>query len=217
MRSMHTQHRPRKHNGLRLVIAALLGMVIFVVAFVGWEIYSSYRQFPSPKASATTEEEETRDSEETLPADDGEIDNDQLVSVFDDVSAVSKLNPDLRKAVQAAATDAQLDGVEFNVNSGWRSPALQEKLLSEAIEEYGSREEAARWVATPETSAHVSGDAIDIGETDATDWLYQHGANYGLCQIYSNEPWHFELRPEAITDGCPVPYLDPTEDPRLQG
>ena len=26
---------------------------------------------------------------------------------------------------------------------------------------------------------------------------------YGLCQIYGNEPWHFELRPEAVEQGCP--------------
>ena len=25
-----------------------------------------------------------------------------------------------------------------------------------------------------------------------------------LCQIYSNESWHYELRPEAIDHGCPA-------------
>jgi zinc D-Ala-D-Ala carboxypeptidase len=37
-----------------------------------------------------------------------------------------------------------------------------------------------------------------------------------LCQIYSNEPWHYELRPEAIDHGCPPMYADPTQDPRMQ-
>ena len=37
-----------------------------------------------------------------------------------------------------------------------------------------------------------------------------------LCQIYSNEPWHYELRPEAIDYGCPTMYADPTHDPRMQ-
>ena len=58
-------------------------------------------------------------------------------------------------------------------------------------------DEAARWVATPATSAHVSGDAVDIGHADAAAWLSKHGAEYGLCQIYRNEPWHYELRPDA--------------------
>ena len=31
---------------------------------------------------------------------------------------------------------------------------------------YGSEAEAARWVATPDTSAHVSGDAVDIGPSE---------------------------------------------------
>jgi hypothetical protein len=73
-----------------------------------------------------------------------------------------------------------------------------------------------RWVATAETSAHVSGDAVDIEHFDATAWLSEHGADYGLCQIYSNEPWHYELRPEAIVFGCPPMYADPTHDPRMQ-
>ena len=104
----------------------------------------------------------------------------------------------------------------FLVDSGWRSPEYQNQLLREAVSEYGSEEEAARWVATPHTSPHVSGDAVDIGPFEATAWLSEHGAEYGLCPIYSNEPWHYELRPEAIDYGCPPKYADPTHDPRMQ-
>jgi D-alanyl-D-alanine carboxypeptidase len=71
-------------------------------------------------------------------------------------------------------------------------------------------------VATAETSAHVSGDAVDIGPSDATAWLSEHGGEYGLCQIYGNEPWHYELRAEATDRGCPPMYADPTDDPRMQ-
>jgi hypothetical protein len=39
---------------------------------------------------------------------------------------------------------------------------------------------------------HVTGKAVDVGPTDAAYWLAQHGARYGLCQIYANEIWHFE-------------------------
>jgi zinc D-Ala-D-Ala carboxypeptidase len=138
-------------------------------------------------------------------------------TVFDDeYPAVANLDPALLGALRQAATDAADDGVEFNVDSGWRSPEYQEQLLHEAVSKYGSEEEAARWVATPDTSAHVSGDAVDIGDSDATAWLSEHGAEYGLCQIYGNEPWHFELRPKAIDDGCPPTYADPTHDPRMQ-
>jgi hypothetical protein len=139
------------------------------------------------------------------------------VTVFDDeYPGVANLAPDLLQALREAATDAANDGIEFSVNSGWRSPEYQNHLLREAVSEYGSEEEAARWVATVDTSAHVSGNAVDIGPLDATVWLSEHGAIYGLCQIYDNEPWHYELRPEAIDRGCPQLFADPTHDPRTQ-
>ena len=138
-------------------------------------------------------------------------------TVFDDqIPGVANLDPALLGALRQAATDAADGGVEFVVNSGWRSPEYEERLFREAISKYGSEKEAARWVATPNTSAHVSGDAVDIGPSDATAWLSEHGANYGLCRIYGNEPWHYELRPEAIDHGCPPMYADPTHDPRMQ-
>ena len=71
-------------------------------------------------------------------------------------------------------------------------------------------------MATADTSSHVSGDAVDIGPSRATAWLSKHGAEYRLCQIYRNEPWHYELRPEAIDDGCPSMYADPRHDRRMQ-
>jgi zinc D-Ala-D-Ala carboxypeptidase len=134
----------------------------------------------------------------------------------DEIPGVARLDPDLLGAMRRAATDAASEGVEFHVDSGWRSPAYQEHLLRQAVSRYGSEAEAARWVATPNTSAHVSGHAVDIGPSDATAWLSAHGAAYGLCQIYANEPWHYELRPEAIAHGCPPLYADPTHDPRMQ-
>lgn len=138
------------------------------------------------------------------------------VTVFDDVPAVANLDPSLLAALRGAATAAAADGVELSVNSGWRSAAYQERLLREAISEHGSAEEAARWVSVPEKSAHVAGDAVDVGPAAAQAWLSDHGAGYGLCQIYDNEPWHYELRPEAIDRGCPPRYADPTHDPRMQ-
>jgi D-alanyl-D-alanine carboxypeptidase len=132
-------------------------------------------------------------------------------TVFDDVPGVARLDPALLRALRRAATD----GVELIVNSGRRSAAYEEQLRREAVAKYGSEAEAARWVATGTTSAHVSGDAVDVGPASAASWLSEHGAAYGLCQIYGNEPWHYELRPDAVADGCPPMYSDPTQDPRM--
>ncbi|MDQ0381244.1 M15 family metallopeptidase [Amycolatopsis thermophila] len=136
------------------------------------------------------------------------------VTVFDDeFPAVANLDPGLLGALRRAATDA---GVEFVVNSGWRSPEYQEQLRREAVSKYGSEREAARWVATADTSAHVTGEAVDLGPAQATAWLAEHGAGYGLCQVYRNEPWHYELRPDAVDHGCPPPYADAAHDPRMR-
>ena len=137
--------------------------------------------------------------------------------VFDDrYPGLAKLDPELLRALRAAATQAAAYGVEFDINSGWRSRRHQDQLLRDAVAQYGSQAEAARWVATADPSAHVAGDAVDVGTADAARWLSEHGARYGLCQIYRNEPWHFELRPAATGRGCPPPYADPREDPRMR-
>lgn len=137
-------------------------------------------------------------------------------TVFDDQHpGVVNLDAELLHALRRAAEDAADNGIQFFVNSGWRSPEYQELLLRDAVTKYGSEAEAARWVATPQRSFHVAGQAVDIGPSEARAWLSEHGARYGLCQIYDNEPWHYELRPQAVECGCPPRYADPTHDPRM--
>jgi len=150
-----------------------------------------------------------------LGAGDGAVPDGTTV-FGDGVAGVANLDPALLDALRRAATDAETQGVQLLVDSGWRSPEYQQRLLDEAVLKYGSHAEAARWVATPERSAHVSGDAVDIGPSAATAWLSRYGAEYGLCQTYGNEPWHYELRPDAADHGCPRMYADPTHDPRMQ-
>ncbi|QBR74326.1 M15 family metallopeptidase [Microbacterium sediminis] len=128
-------------------------------------------------------------------------------TLYEDLPGITGLDPDLLAALRQAADDAAADGIEFVVNSGWRSEALQQQLMDDAIAEHGSWEAASRWVATAHGSAHTTGDAVDIGGWDAAEWLQHHGARYDLCQIFDNEAWHFELRPGAATNGCPRMYV----------
>jgi zinc D-Ala-D-Ala carboxypeptidase len=201
----------------RLRLAGLLVVILAIAAVLGHQLpASSSPTTASPIRVPRSEHRGLRsEHRRALGEADGAVPDG--TTVFDDeIPAVANLDPALLGALRQAATDAAGDGVEFFVDSGWRSPEYQEHLLHEAVSEYGSEEEAARWVATPKTSAHVSGDAVDIGRSDATAWLSGHGAQYGLCQIYGNEPWHYELRPEAVAHGCPPMYADPTHDPRMQ-
>jgi zinc D-Ala-D-Ala carboxypeptidase len=205
----------------RIVLVSLAILVVAVAAFVVQRpvvasVPSSSPSSPS-SSSASAEVGPSTDRQTALDEGDGVIPDGVAVSVFDEeIPAVGRLEPDLLDALRRAATDAEAGGVELRINSGWRSPEYQRRLLRDAVVEYGSRDAAARWVATAETSAHVPGEAVDIGPSDAAAWLSEHGAAYGLCQIYGNEPWHYELRPDAVDDGCPPMYSDPAEDPRMR-
>jgi zinc D-Ala-D-Ala carboxypeptidase len=200
----------RRIRTRRIRVAGLLVVVAAIAAALGYQSLAS----SSPTVASPTDV--LRSEHRGAPGEAGSAVPDGTTVFDDEFPAVANLDPALLGALRQAATDAAGDGVEFVVNSGWRSPEYQEQLLREAVSEYGSEEEAARWVATPETSPHVSGDAIDVGPSDASAWLSEHGAEYGLCQVYGNEPWHYERRPDAIAHGCPPMYADPTQDPRMQ-
>jgi hypothetical protein len=207
----------------RIRVAGLLVAIVAMAAALGYQLPGSSSSTASSSSPAASPIDVPRGEHRGLRSEHrgalGEADGavPDGTTVFDEeIPGVVKLDSSLLGALRRAATDAADDGVEFVVDSGWRSPAYQEQLLHEAVLKYGSEAQAARWVATPSTSAHVSGDAVDIGPSGAAAWLSEHGAEYGLCRIYGNEPWHYELRPEAIAHGCPPTYSDPTHDPRMQ-
>jgi D-alanyl-D-alanine carboxypeptidase len=138
---------------------------------------------------------------------DGYLPDGVRLSPFDlSTPAVNRLDPALLDAVQQAAQTAAIDGVTIGLTSGWRSPEFQRQLFTDAVAQYGSAEIAAQYVAAPEVSKHVTGKAVDIGPTDADIWLLANGQRFGLCQIYANEIWHFEL---AADYGGVCPPLRP--------
>lgn len=120
--------------------------------------------------------------------------------------AIGRLDPTLLAAVQNATSAAAAEGVTVTVTSGWRSPEFQQQLLDDAIVTYGSYAAARQYVQTPEQSRHVVGAAVDIGGPGADQWMITNGPRFGLCQIYANEIWHFEL---AVDSQGRCPPLKP--------
>ena len=116
------------------------------------------------------------------------------------------LDPELDRRLGRALADAHAAGVPLEVTSGWRSARHQQELLDRAIEKYGSRSAATHWVLPPRDSAHVRGHAVDVGPSAGMAWLEEHGAAYGLCRRYANEPWHFE---PLVAPGGRCPALEP--------
>ena len=212
----------------RIRVAGLLVVIAAIAAALGYQSLESSSLTVRPLSTAASPPTASQPSPAAPPVHRSRNEQRDALgeaggalpdgtTVFDDeVPGVAKLDPALLRALRRAATDAAADGLELVVNSGWRSAAYEDQLRREAVARYGSEAEAARWVATGATSPHVSGDAVDLGPAGATAWLSAHGAAYGLCRIYGNEPWHYELRPEAVDHGCPAMYADAAEDPRMQ-
>lgn len=117
------------------------------------------------------------------------------------------LDPRLAAAYSAAASQAYTEGVSLSITSGYRTPAEQESLWEDGINTYGSPEAARRWVLPPGESTHVTGQAIDVGPQEGAAWLEDRGNHWGLCRMYDNEWWHFELA--TVPDGsCPARLPD---------
>ena len=148
----------------RILVAGLLVVIAAIAAALGYQLLaSSSSRRPRHTAPRVSTCHVLRSEHRgALGEADGAVPDG--ATVFDDeIPGVANLDPDLLGALRQAATDAADDGVEFFVDSGWRSPEYQNQLLREAVSEYGSEEEAARWVATAETSAHVSGTRSTLG------------------------------------------------------
>ncbi len=115
---------------------------------------------------------------------------------------IAWLDPALLTAIQNAARSAESDGIAMQITSGWRTRGFQQRLFNDAVRTYGSKEIAQQFVASPDTSRHVVGKAVDVGPAEADNWLIRKGSRFGLCQIYANEIWHFELAADQ-RGGCP--------------
>jgi len=124
----------------------------------------------------------------------GSLPDGKFLSPFDVSNPiVGWVDPLLLKAIQDAAVKAAAEGIDMQITSGWRSKGFQQRLFDDAVRRYGSVDTARQFVASPEVSRHVDGEAVDIAPVEADNWLIRNGPQFGLCQIYANEIWHFEL------------------------
>ncbi|SIT86004.1 M15 family metallopeptidase [Microbacterium sp. RU33B] len=181
-------HSPHRRPVLFVVVGVLLAAVVAGLVAAVAVAGSPARVFDAPFVP---------------DAENGHLESSVSLSDLD-VPAIARLDPVLRTAMTDAETAA---GMRFDITSGWRSAEYQQWLFDDAVRVYASEEVARQFVATPERSHHVTGNAVDVGNLDAQLWLQQHGAQWGLCQIYANERWHFEI---ATTPGgtCPAQLPD---------
>jgi Flp pilus assembly protein TadG len=103
---------------------------------------------------------------------------------------VRGLDPRLEQAVRSLVAAGR---GSIRMVSGYRSPAEQSRLWTEALVRYGSPEAADDWVAPPGSSMHERGLAVDLGGDLGLAVKLVDQLHLPLWRPLSNEPWHFEL------------------------
>lgn len=127
----------------------------------------------------------------------------------------SKLRKEAADALELMFADAEEQGIQLSMVSGYRSYDRQAELFANRTSECGGDEgEAAKTVARPGTSEHQTGLAVDIsspnfdnqleeefGSTQEGIWLQENSYKYGFILRYPEEctdhtgiyyePWHF--------------------------
>ena len=135
-------------------------------------------------------------------------------TVYDDHPGVVGLDSRLLEELRAATADASAQGIGI-VSTGAGGRRRTSRRCTRRQSPSTARSRGA--VARPGTSVHESGAAVDLGAEQCRRLAGAARRRLGLCQVYDNEPWHFvELDPDAVEQGCPPPYDDPSDDPRLQ-
>lgn len=192
-RSPHAMKHPRATRAI--VILSMLALTVSLAACaVGPKLVETLRPVSSPTG---------------LTDADGYIPNGDTLTLSSDRPAITRLDPALLTALRSADKAAEDEGgIPITITDGWRSKRYQDFLFTQAVQKYGNEQEAEKWVKQGTDSAHVSGHAVDIATADAMDFLNRFGSRWGLCQVYANEIWHFELRttaggtcPPMATDG----------------
>jgi zinc D-Ala-D-Ala carboxypeptidase len=178
---------PQNYGISRTLVGALVGALVITLAACG-----SPR--PTPPPGPATPPEPLVIGTAATDTVGGWLPDGKMLSPFD-VShpVIAWLDPLLLKVIQDAARRAASDGIDMKITSGWRSKGFQQRLFDDAVRQFGSVDLAKRYVTSPEVSKHVDGEAVDIAPADADRWLIRNGSEFGLCQIYANEIWHFEL------------------------
>lgn len=98
-----------------------------------------------------------------------------------------KIDSSIAANFDAMVAEAKKDGVDLQIESGWRSRQEQEVLYQKYLNGTGNL------AAKPGTSNHESGQAIDFKNTPgAFDWLAKNATRFGLKNL-PGEPWHYSV------------------------
>jgi len=98
-----------------------------------------------------------------------------------------KIDSSIAGNFDAMVAAAKKEGVDLQIESGWRSRQEQEVLYQKYLNGTGNL------AAKPGTSNHESGQAIDFKNTPgAFEWLKNNAEKFGFKNL-PGEPWHYSV------------------------
>ena len=128
---------------------------------------------------------------------DAYVNGKRTAIVLREVAPGRYLASDAAEAFARMAEAAKAEGVDFVVNSAFRTMAEQEKLYRERSDPAVKARLGP--AARPGYSKHQSGVALDIesaaGSNAAFRWLSQNASRFGWKRTVLVEPWHWEYLP----------------------
>ncbi len=116
------------------------------------------------------------------------------------------VTPETRDALVAMASAAREEGLQLQVDSGFRSYGFQKRVLEDLLADGRPFLNAVRWTAPPGYSEHMTGRAVDFVPSDADfkdvaayRWLQDRAADFCFTESYPLgnaggfdwEPWHW--------------------------
>ncbi len=129
-----------------------------------------------------------------------------LVNITSDRLVDQRCYSALRKMLD----DCNAAGIQYDLNSAYRTQEEQELILESRTQSYmelyelsyeEAQEKALETVAVPGTSEHQLGLAVDLLGKEAIPWFQEHCWDYGFIRRYygekadytgiADEPWHF--------------------------
>jgi len=119
-----------------------------------------------------------------------------LVQIGDHDGKIKRLTQPMVGPYFAMVEAARLAGVPITLRSGFRS--FPEQVVLFDLSHHGGAQ-----AATPGTSPHQNGIALDIAEAAAGpgnatyDWMARNAMDFGFLRTVDGEAWHWELRPAA--------------------
>jgi hypothetical protein len=137
------------------------------------------------------------------------------VATKEEALAALAAKPPHERAWLAARIAAKKEGIDLGgaVNNHVRTPEEQASL-------YANRDANPNPVAPPGTSHHeasVGGDAWDINEGPARDWLTKRGAEFGLFNNVEGDAPHFQYFPKEKRERPTPPPVDNSWKEGLKG